>query len=114
MVAQGYGPGNGHLGRLAFHSSEDKPGSAADELTYRVELTSAACGLGDHVQDDLPQILGRQAGKDLIGPSGACVVQGNGGNDCVRKPCLLPDQAEHGLGRPVRADLPSRFHKASP
>jgi hypothetical protein len=80
--------------------------AAVDELAHSIEVTSVTRGLGDHVQDGVPQAAGREAGKDLPGPLRGRGIKGRGGNDDAGELCLLPVPAEHGLSRHVRGNLP--------
>ena len=50
--------------------SQNKPSPAVDELTHRVEVPGVDCGLGQHVQDDLPEVVEPPVAEQLLGPQG--------------------------------------------
>lgn len=68
------------LGPLA--SGEEEPGLAVDEFAGGIQMTGVGSGLADHVQQDLPQVVQVEAGKEVRPPGGRSLQRG-GGDDLV-------------------------------
>jgi hypothetical protein len=91
----------GQAARASFR--EDHPGPPVDELTYGIEVARVACGLGDHVQHDLPQVV-QPPVTPLTEPPGWLRVRIGAGDDGIRElnlPRYKPTMASAGSSGPT-------------
>ena len=64
------------------------------------------CGLGKHVQDDLPEVVQPPVAEEFFGPPNGRGVQRGGGDDGVREGYLLLIHVKDRLDRHIGPDLP--------
>src|SRR5712691_302231 len=81
-LGRGLLPASGSSG-WPVASGEDEPGLAVDEFTGGVQVAGVAGGLSDHVQQDLPQVVQVEAGREEVRPPGRRGFQRGGGDDLV-------------------------------
>jgi hypothetical protein len=86
-------------------SGENQPLPAVDEFAHGVQVAGVGGGLGDHVQDDLAQVVEAPVTEEVRPPARGCLQVGAGKEGVGELP-FLAVESEDLLGCLLRGGLP--------